>query len=66
MARAASLPNSIGTQRTSILDLDSGTWVRNVIFSRLDDNLVGRSVDHPHAAEDGQLVISDAAKMAGT
>ena len=34
-------------QRTSILDLDSGTWVRNVIFSRLDDNLVGRSVDHP-------------------
>ena len=41
------LPNSMGTQRTSILDLDSGTWVRNVIFSRLDDNLVGRSVDHP-------------------
>ena len=37
----------MGTQRTSILDLDSGTWVRNVIFSRLDDNLVGRSVDHP-------------------
>ena len=45
--RAASPPYSMGTQRTSILDLDSGTWVRNVIFSRLDDNLVGRSVDHP-------------------
>ena len=29
------------------MDVDSGTWVRNVIFSRLDDNLVGRSVDHP-------------------
>ena len=37
----------MATQRTSILDLDSGTWARNVIFSRLDDNLVGRSVDHP-------------------
>ena len=47
VVRAASLPNSIVTQRTSNLDLDSGTWVRNVIFSRLDDNLVGRSVDHP-------------------
>ena len=47
VVRAASLPNSVVTQRTSILDLDSGTWVRNVIFSRLDDNLVGRSVDHP-------------------
>ena len=47
MVRAASLPDSLGTQRTSIGELDSGTWVRNVIFSRLDDNLVGRSVDHP-------------------
>ena len=47
VVRATRLPNSIGTQRTNILDLDSGTWVRNVIFSRLDDNLVGRSVDHP-------------------